>query len=605
MSNLHRLATEYSELGWCTLPVPHGEKSPRFKWGAYQNQMPTSDDLNRWFAKDDCGIAVVCGAVSENLAVLDFDEPGSYEFWQSENSDLASQLPTDKRGDRYHVFARLHEPVRSQDLFIPGFGRAGELLCEGKLAVLPPTVHASGESRTWQIPPLGHIPKASLEELGIVTVQQKPETTSEPLRLIDKPIPEGQRHKTLLKLSGKLRAQGHGFGMIFDLLLAVNSFRCKPELDQEEIRKIADWASRQDANHPLREPIWDDETNQTPTIQPSVITTYSLGDDDESERYGHLFKSCPDYLEEVGPEEFAFVVSDFLPETYLVVLGGNSKAGKSCLVTALSMAVAEGEPFLGFQTKQGAVLWCAYEESEQERAIALREFDKMPSNLYLTHHKVHIDKAEGIAALRYWIRRTGAKLLVIDPLYGASTAESLADGRTARQTLAGLKELCREEKVCAIVLHHFNKAVGNGLTRERFADSNQILATASMDLLMDATEHGDGTREIRLQGRGRGSFANNTWQIRSRGVADFELQSVGKGNQADAELKVSEIQRVLGESAEPMTAEAISKATNQKLSSVRNRLTKLVKSELVEPYGTFGKATLYRVAGGALRAEVA
>lgn len=604
MSPLHEQALSYAELGWCVLPVPHREKSPRMKWTAYQTQKPSQGDLSRWFGSTNCGMAVVCGSVSENLAVLDFDAPGSYEFWRSENSDIASQLPTDKRGDRYHVFVRLPEPLRSQDLYIPGFGKAGELLCEGKLAVLPPTVHESGETRTWLIEPLGHVPRYSLEELAIVTVQQR-EATETPERLVDQAIGEGKRHKTLLSLSGKLRAQGHGFGMILDLLLAVNDSRCTPPLDREEVRKIADWASKQEANHPLREGTWDDEQNQSPTIQPSVITSYSLGEDDADERYGHLFKACPEYLEEVGPEEFAFVVSDFLPETYLVVLGGTSKAGKSCFVTALSIAVAEGEPFLGFETKKGAVLWCAYEESEQERAIALREFGKKPSGLYITHEKLHIDTSDGIDGLRFWIRKTGAKLLVIDPLYGANTAESLADGRTARETLSGLKELCRTEKVCAIVIHHFNKAVGNGLTRERFADSNQILATASMDLLMDSTENGDGSREIRLQGRGRGGFANNTWLVKSTDLASFELQSVGKGNQVDADAKLEEIQRVLGASIEPLTAEAISKATGQKLSSVRNRVTSLVKSGIVEPCGMFGKATLYRLSGGQQALEVA
>lgn len=604
MTNLLQQAMKLSELGWCILPVHHREKHPSFQWSQFQNREPSEEELRRWFSTTDCGMAVVCGSISGNLAVMDFDEPGSYEHWRSENPDLASQLPTDKRGDRYHVFVKTSEPVKSQNLFLPGFGRAGEFLAEGKLAVIPPTVHHSGVTRTWTIEPDGHVPMVSLEELGIVTVRAHADVTT-PTRMIDGPIPQGQRHKTLLSLSGKLRAQGHGYGLILDILSAVNDARCNPALPIEEVRKIADWASKQETNHPLGNGTRDDGYHSIPTVAPSIITDYLLRDDDGTERFGHLFKACPEYLQDIGPADFSFIVQDLLPESYLVVLGGTSKAGKSCFVTALSMAVAEGEPFLGLETTKGAVLWCAYEESEQERGFALREFGKQPEGLYITHEKVHIDKVDGIAALRFWIRKTGAKLLVIDPLYGANTAESLSDGRTARETLAGLKELCRTESVCAIVIHHFNKAVANGVTRERFADSNQILATASMDLLMDSTEKEDGSREIRLQGRGRGSFANNTWLIKSTGLASFELLTTGTAAAVTSQFKAEEILRVLGESEEPMTAEAVSKVVGQKLATVRNRLTTMTKEGLVEQCGTFMRAALYRLAGGQRSMEVA
>lgn len=283
----------------------------------------------------------------------------------------------------------------------------------------------------------------------------------------------------------------------------------------------------------------------------------------------------------------------FLPSSYLVVLGGNSKSGKSCLTTALSMAVATGQEFLDMPTTKGAVLWVAYEESEQERALILKQYSEQPEGLYISHDKLHIDSADGIAALRYWVRKTGAKLIVIDPLYGANTADSLSDGRKAREVLSGLKELCRVENVAAIVLHHFTKNVAAGNSRERFADSSQILAAASMDIRLESTDKPDGSREIKLTGSGRGAFANQTWRVTSKGETDFRLCGVGANAQAEGEFRDEAILRCIRDAGEPLTADEIARRVNQLAKTVRNRLTELVKDGRLLVNGKFANANLY------------
>jgi hypothetical protein len=130
------IARQYAELGWCVLPVPHRQKFPDFAWAEFQTRQPSADELKTWFRSRDVGMCVVCGAVSSNLAVLDFDASGSYQAWAADHAEIAEQLPTDRRGDRYHVFIRTREPLRSQNLSIPGFDKAGEILAEGKLCVL-------------------------------------------------------------------------------------------------------------------------------------------------------------------------------------------------------------------------------------------------------------------------------------------------------------------------------------------------------------------------------------------------------------------------------------------------------------------------------------
>src|SRR5579862_6340000 len=149
------------------------------------------------------------------------------------------------------------------------------------------------------------------------------------------------------------------------------------------------------------------------------------------ELYGKQFLPPSSYMLDPKETELKWVVEGLLPETYLAIIAAASNAGKSCLVTALAVAVARGEPFLGMKTCGKAVLWVALEESRQERNLALQAYGPLPENFLITHEKLLIDCTAGIDPLTYWIKKTKAKLIVIDPLYAACMAESLSDGRTA------------------------------------------------------------------------------------------------------------------------------------------------------------------------------
>ena len=172
---------------------------------------------------------------------------------------------------------------------------------------------------------------------------------------------------------------------------------------------------------------------------------------------------------------------------------------------------------------------------------------------------------------------------VFDPLYGANSAESLSDGRSARNALQGLKDLCNEEGCTAVVIHHLTKNVGAGLVRERMADSNQILATASMDILMDSKDERDGGRLITLKCRGRGSFANQNWVVRSRSVTEFELVAHGEGVSAGEVSADSPRQIILRKLAEgPRDAESLASDAGIPYSSTRTYIGQLVREGLIE-----------------------
>lgn len=83
----HRVAVYCTALaarrkGMSVVPIPpNGTKCPQFRWAIYQKRRPTLDELTRWFKYHDNGIALITGAISGGLEVLDFDTREIYQAW--------------------------------------------------------------------------------------------------------------------------------------------------------------------------------------------------------------------------------------------------------------------------------------------------------------------------------------------------------------------------------------------------------------------------------------------------------------------------------------------------------------------------------------------
>ena len=226
----------------------------------------------------------------------------------------------------------------------------------------------------------------------------------------------------------------------------------------------------------------------------------------------HLDKNKWPFVDLANPEKdgpkVEWLIDGFLPTRYLAVLGGDSKSGKSWFVTALALAIATGTPFMGMPTQKRAVIWLSFEENEMERQLAFDAYfaagGTRPDNLkFLTcYERLFIDDAEALRQIGETAWGTEAGLIVVDPLHAAYSAGSIADGATARRVLSGIKGLCRMFNLSVLVLHHLTKRVGT-MTRERIAESGQILAAASMDWLMEVEIEGPrGVEGSKVEGRG-------------------------------------------------------------------------------------------------------
>lgn len=171
---LLRQILSYYEYGWSLIPIRAGTKLPAIRsWKQYQTKRPDKSQLRTWFGNNKyTSLAVVCGAVSGGLAVLDLDSEQRCQWWHREHSDLAESLPTAKTTKGLHVYFR-SEPFRKQN------GDEVDLLCEGAYAVLPPS-----PNKEWLIPLNGELPLLNpfewgLEQFDITAPQKESRVTEE------------------------------------------------------------------------------------------------------------------------------------------------------------------------------------------------------------------------------------------------------------------------------------------------------------------------------------------------------------------------------------------------------------------------------------------
>jgi hypothetical protein len=162
------------------IPADHKTKKPLMAalpkdedgeptWKPYQERQASSVEVERWLKRKIQSIAVVCGAISKNLEILDFDDnadvtPRPYsadEFfnpWWTACGDLVEEydLPVWRTGGGGYAIAYRCETIAPNNklTWVPdesadaGRAIAIETRGEGGYALPPPSLHPSGNRYT-------------------------------------------------------------------------------------------------------------------------------------------------------------------------------------------------------------------------------------------------------------------------------------------------------------------------------------------------------------------------------------------------------------------------------------------------------------------------
>ena len=106
---------KYLAAGLSVLPAVRERKFPAVgKWKTWQERLPTEFEVEAWFANKHDAVCIVCGEVSGNLEVIDFDNHGElFPKWKkSIPGDLLAKLVIEQTpSGGYHAAYRCQNEV--------------------------------------------------------------------------------------------------------------------------------------------------------------------------------------------------------------------------------------------------------------------------------------------------------------------------------------------------------------------------------------------------------------------------------------------------------------------------------------------------------------
>ncbi|MDQ3729635.1 MAG: bifunctional DNA primase/polymerase [Actinomycetota bacterium] len=242
MSALHDAAVAYVREGRRVFPIHTADedgcscgradcespaKHPRTRRGVNDATANEAQVKRWWTSWPDSNIGIAAG---DGLTVLDIDPrhggDAALESLQAAYEPLPETHCVATGGGGRHFYFRSPTDVRSRVL-APGV----EVKGTGAYVVAPPSLHKSGR----QYVALG----GDLADAPPWLLSDGHQRRNGPAPLVEGKIPEGRRNITLTSLSGSMRRRGMGEAAIFAALSVENAERCRPPLDDDEVRRIA------------------------------------------------------------------------------------------------------------------------------------------------------------------------------------------------------------------------------------------------------------------------------------------------------------------------------------------------------------------------------
>ncbi len=114
-STLIRHVEQYVTVNLCVLPAIRAQKRPAVgQWKPYRERLPTEAEVSAWMANDPDAICIVCGAISGNLEIIDFDAGGEcFDTWESLiSAELFNRVVIEQTpSGGFHVIYRCDQEV--------------------------------------------------------------------------------------------------------------------------------------------------------------------------------------------------------------------------------------------------------------------------------------------------------------------------------------------------------------------------------------------------------------------------------------------------------------------------------------------------------------
>lgn len=233
-----------------------------------------------------------------------------------------------------------------------------------------------------------------------------------------------------------------------------------------------------------------------------------------------------------------WIVRGVLPEG-LAIICAPSKYGKSWMMMQLCEAVADGKPFLDFETEKCDCMYFSLEDSDrrfQDRLNKTMQGKSAPSNFYGSTEcsTMQLGLFKELEELMELYPRI--KLIIIDTFQkvrgGAGKTESAysADYRE----MGEFKKFAEKHGLCILLVHHMRKQMDDADIYNRINGSMGIMGAADTILMLSRKKRDDENTTLILTGRDVEdkelvvSFDKTTFQWQVIGTAEEEAYRKAK-----------------------------------------------------------------------------
>ena len=449
MTALPREVTEASARGWRLFPVQARGKRPLMK-GWPEEATSNIAQLEGWAnLYPACNWGLATGTAS-GLVVIDVDGAegrASLADLERQGRALPATLTvTTGRADGGEH--RYYRAPSGGDIRNDQSGKIGahiDVRGTGGFVVCPPSIHASGKHYRFIDPsaPVAELPRWVIKRL---TARQAMHT--ETAQASPEAVTKGGRTNRLVSLAGTLHKREMSVEAIEAALLAENSAKCSPPLPEAKVRGIA-------RDIPARYPNAPKE---------SGLKLVELGD----------LLSRP-----VVPVDW--VLRERLAAGSVSIVASKPKVGKSTLARNLALAIARGEPFLGWAVKRGTVIYLALEERSED---VTADFHALGAD---GREDILLADAGMALDVVTTLREKRPVLLVVDPLFRLLSVKDEKAYAEMYGALGPLIDVARQTGTHILCLHHSSK-----LTKTEAIDapigSTALSGAVSTLLVMKRTE---------------------------------------------------------------------------------------------------------------------
>lgn len=227
--------------------------------------------------------------------------------------------------------------------------------------------------------------------------------------------------------------------------------------------------------------------------------------------FGDLRK-LTDIMQTEFPEKDWFVKGLMSRGLYLLV--APPKAGKSFLALDMSLCIANGENFLGFETIRHGAWYMALEdlpETTKERCSKILRGRQVPDNLMMSYnsdYRITQRQDESNSIVEYIENNLCAepniKFIVIDTFQLIRGEEKRNENiyKYDYRELGTLKRFANEHEICILLVHHTRKG------KDESNEFNEVLGSTAMNGGVDATfkitkqKNSDSEATFSVQARG-------------------------------------------------------------------------------------------------------